>query len=234
MKPTSVSAEALFEAQREVLHWEWVAGHAHPERRFDDAAVRDAQSAADLVGLPQLHPPVPRADRRPSRGGLPVVGQPRGPGAPHLAHRHAGAAGAHHGRRRGAAAAPGRDVRSRRDPAVRDRRVGRPGDRRGAQLPGAALRRAHHAPRRVHGHPRAGRAAHRRVGPGQERARARADFARPRPGGRRRGRSVQGVADRRSKGAARNCWPTCSRCAASACSTSRRSSARPRCAGRCG
>jgi len=57
MKPTSVSAEALFEAQRETLHWEWVAGHAHPERRFDDAAVRDAQSAADLVGyLNYVHP----------------------------------------------------------------------------------------------------------------------------------------------------------------------------------
>ncbi|MCK6422140.1 MAG: HPr kinase/phosphorylase, partial [Aquabacterium sp.] len=50
MKPTSISAEALFEAQRSTLRWEWVAGHAHPERRFDEAAVRDAQSAADLVG----------------------------------------------------------------------------------------------------------------------------------------------------------------------------------------
>jgi HPr kinase/phosphorylase len=57
MKPSSMSAEALFEAHREALHWEWVAGHAHPERRFDDAAVRDARSAADLVGyLNYIHP----------------------------------------------------------------------------------------------------------------------------------------------------------------------------------
>ncbi len=57
MKPTSISAEALFEAHRSALHWEWVAGHAHPERRFDDAAVRDAQSSADLVGyLNYIHP----------------------------------------------------------------------------------------------------------------------------------------------------------------------------------
>ena len=57
MKPISISAEALFEAQRELLHWEWIAGHAHPERRFDEAAVRDAQSAADLVGyLNYIHP----------------------------------------------------------------------------------------------------------------------------------------------------------------------------------
>lgn len=57
MKPTSISAEALFEAHRETLHWAWVAGHAHPERRFDDAAVREARSAADLVGyLNYIHP----------------------------------------------------------------------------------------------------------------------------------------------------------------------------------
>ncbi|MFO1270858.1 MAG: HPr(Ser) kinase/phosphatase [Rubrivivax sp.] len=57
MKPTSISAEALFEAHREAMHWEWIAGHAHPERRFDEAAVRDARSAADLVGyLNYIHP----------------------------------------------------------------------------------------------------------------------------------------------------------------------------------
>ncbi|MGV8826476.1 MAG: HPr(Ser) kinase/phosphatase, partial [Methylibium petroleiphilum] len=54
---TVISAEALFEAHRTALRWEWLAGHAHPERRFDEVAVRDAQSAADLVGyLNYIHP----------------------------------------------------------------------------------------------------------------------------------------------------------------------------------
>jgi len=57
MKPTTISAEALFEAHRLAMHWEWIAGHAHPERHFDDNAVRDARSAADLVGyLNYIHP----------------------------------------------------------------------------------------------------------------------------------------------------------------------------------
>lgn len=57
MKPTVISAEALFEEFRTALHWEWVAGHAHPERHFDEAAIRDARSAADLVGyLNYIHP----------------------------------------------------------------------------------------------------------------------------------------------------------------------------------
>jgi HPr kinase/phosphorylase len=57
MKPSVISAEALFEEHRAALHWEWIAGHAHPERRFDEAAVRNAQSTADLVGyLNYIHP----------------------------------------------------------------------------------------------------------------------------------------------------------------------------------
>ena len=57
MKPTTISAEALFEAHRAAMRWEWIAGHAHPERHFDDNAVRDARSAADLVGyLNYIHP----------------------------------------------------------------------------------------------------------------------------------------------------------------------------------
>jgi HPr kinase/phosphorylase len=57
LKPTVISAEALFDAHRPSLKWEWIAGHAHPERRFDEVAVRDAQSAADLVGyLNYIHP----------------------------------------------------------------------------------------------------------------------------------------------------------------------------------
>jgi len=57
VKPTSISADRLFEEHREILRWEWIAGHAHPERRFDEAALRDAQSSADLVGyLNYIHP----------------------------------------------------------------------------------------------------------------------------------------------------------------------------------
>jgi HPr kinase/phosphorylase len=57
MKPSTISAEALFEAHREAMRWEWIAGHAHPERHFDDKAVRDARSAADLIGyLNYIHP----------------------------------------------------------------------------------------------------------------------------------------------------------------------------------
>ncbi len=57
MKPIVISADALFESLRSALHWEWIAGHAHPERHFDEAAVRNAESAADLVGyLNYIHP----------------------------------------------------------------------------------------------------------------------------------------------------------------------------------
>jgi HPr kinase/phosphorylase len=57
MKPGTISAEGLFEAHRLAMRWEWIAGHARPDRRFDEAAVRDARSAADLVGyLNYVHP----------------------------------------------------------------------------------------------------------------------------------------------------------------------------------
>jgi len=57
VKVTSISADRLFEEHRRSLRWEWVAGHAHPERRFDEGALREAQSAADLVGyLNYIHP----------------------------------------------------------------------------------------------------------------------------------------------------------------------------------
>jgi HPr kinase/phosphorylase len=57
MRSISISAEALFEAHREALQWNWLAGQGHPERRFHEDAVRDARSAADLVGyLNYIHP----------------------------------------------------------------------------------------------------------------------------------------------------------------------------------
>ena len=57
MKPTAVSADVLFEAYRNYLHWEWVAGLGASERRFDEVAVRAARSGAELVGyLNYIHP----------------------------------------------------------------------------------------------------------------------------------------------------------------------------------
>ena len=57
MKPTVVSADALFEEHRETLKWQWVAGQSACERRFEDKAVSAAHSGADLVGyLNYIHP----------------------------------------------------------------------------------------------------------------------------------------------------------------------------------
>ncbi len=57
MKPTAISADALFEEFRSRRHWEWVAGLGASERRFDELVVRSARSGADLVGyLNYIHP----------------------------------------------------------------------------------------------------------------------------------------------------------------------------------
>ena len=57
MKPTFVSANALFEEFRAKLKWQWVAGLGASERKFDEVAVRAARSGADLVGyLNYIHP----------------------------------------------------------------------------------------------------------------------------------------------------------------------------------
>jgi len=57
VKPTTLSAEALFEEHRAALRWQWIAGHAHPERPFAEVAIREAGSPADLIGyLNYIHP----------------------------------------------------------------------------------------------------------------------------------------------------------------------------------
>lgn len=57
MKPITLSAEALFQAHLPLLRWQWVAGHGNPARRFDEIAIKEAHSAADLVGfLNYIHP----------------------------------------------------------------------------------------------------------------------------------------------------------------------------------
>ncbi|MFM7000928.1 MAG: HPr kinase/phosphorylase, partial [Limnohabitans sp.] len=50
MKPSVISADVLFEDHRGKLKWQWVAGLGASERRFDEVAVREARSGADLVG----------------------------------------------------------------------------------------------------------------------------------------------------------------------------------------
>jgi len=57
MKPTVISADVLFEDHRATLRWHWIAGLEASERRFDDAAISQARSSADLVGyLNYIHP----------------------------------------------------------------------------------------------------------------------------------------------------------------------------------
>ncbi|MDT8990034.1 HPr(Ser) kinase/phosphatase [Curvibacter sp. APW13] len=57
MKHSVISADVLFEEFRNRLKWEWIAGLGASERRFDEAAVREARSSADLVGhLNYIHP----------------------------------------------------------------------------------------------------------------------------------------------------------------------------------
>ncbi len=57
MKPTVISADAMFEEFRGGLRWEWLAGLGASERQFDPGVISRAASAADLVGyLNYIHP----------------------------------------------------------------------------------------------------------------------------------------------------------------------------------
>jgi HPr kinase/phosphorylase len=57
MRHKAINANRLFEAFRDTLRWEWLAGLGASERRFDEVAVRSARSGADLVGyLNYIHP----------------------------------------------------------------------------------------------------------------------------------------------------------------------------------
>jgi HPr kinase/phosphorylase len=57
MKPTFISADVLFDVFRDKLKWEWVAGLGAFARSFDEVAVREARSSADLIGyLNYMHP----------------------------------------------------------------------------------------------------------------------------------------------------------------------------------
>lgn len=57
MKPTAITADMLFEDHRKLLRWRWVAGRDAAGQHFEEAVVRNARSAADLVGyLNYIHP----------------------------------------------------------------------------------------------------------------------------------------------------------------------------------
>ena len=57
MQPTAISAAVLFEAFRDKLNWQWVAGLDASGRQFEDAVVRSASSGPDLVDyLNYIHP----------------------------------------------------------------------------------------------------------------------------------------------------------------------------------
>jgi len=57
LKPTVVSAQVLFADFSKKLRWQWLAGQDALERRFDEEAIQDAHSGADLVGyLNYIHP----------------------------------------------------------------------------------------------------------------------------------------------------------------------------------
>ena len=57
MKPTAITADILFEDHRASLRWHWVAGRDAADQHFEEAVVRNARSAADLVGyLNYIHP----------------------------------------------------------------------------------------------------------------------------------------------------------------------------------
>ena len=100
MKPSGISADVLFEDHRESLRWQWVAGLGASSAGLMTFAVRAARSGADLVGyLNYIHPYRVQGHRR--RGGClsrQIDGGRLHPAA-FAPHRHAGAAGAHCGRR---------------------------------------------------------------------------------------------------------------------------------------
>ena len=57
MKHTAISADVLFEDFRSTLGWHWLAWLGASERRFEEVAVSEASSGADLVGyLNYIHP----------------------------------------------------------------------------------------------------------------------------------------------------------------------------------
>jgi HPr kinase/phosphorylase len=57
VKPQAINADAMFESHRATFGWHWLAGSGASERRFDERAVREASSGADLVGyLNYIHP----------------------------------------------------------------------------------------------------------------------------------------------------------------------------------
>ena len=183
MDTSSINAQSIFDDNAAALKLSWLTGHEGWERGFSSETVANATSSADLVGhLNLIHP-----NRIQVLGDAEINYYQRQSDEDRSRHMAelialeppflvvAGEVGA-----------PPELVSALHalvDAALHDAHVRGGRDRQPARVHVAHSRAARHAARRVHRHPRHGRAAHRRLRSRQERTRAGTHQPRPRSRG---------------------------------------------------